>query len=260
MFTLRAVLVQYCLTVLLYLIHSTNAGGYTSEETDEKSKSLYSAVTSILGSTDTTKHHHKHTYGDSQPQPCTSDACGGPDMMRNPAPCIGSTGCPIAGPSPNSMPVSRHPQIGYVGGAYGNQYQQTPGYQGGFYGASYGSNYPQYPSSVPAPVAPQGGQVGGTYGVSIPSQPSSIGYSVPYGSGSNGVYNNHQPSVPYGQANGPYGYQGGRGYSVLDHSLKTKSEYTEVGTHNGPLQQAPNGYGYGSGYGGYMGMYNRPGF
>uniref|UniRef100_A0A1I8NJ78 VM domain-containing protein n=1 Tax=Musca domestica TaxID=7370 RepID=A0A1I8NJ78_MUSDO len=291
------------------LLSSAYAGSYTSEETDEKTKSLYSAVTSILGTSDTSKHHHKHTY-DGGPAPCSNG--GGcpvnvpgfvqPGAALPPPPCSNGGGCSVnvpgfvqpgsappppasscsaAGgcppltktttygngivypsPSPNVIHGAVQPAAGVPAAnghyTYGHGTPAQPPKPAG--GAAYGSyaygGYPQATGPVaPAPIAAPPAQPQPAYGYSGYG-PVPAGYVAPPQGGS-GAYGYHQPAAGHP---GHYGYQGDRGYSVYDHSLKLNSEYTEVGTHNGPLQRANGGYGYGSGFGGYNGLFNRPGF
>ncbi|XP_023300391.2 uncharacterized protein LOC111682630 [Lucilia cuprina] len=230
---------------IVFIIQTANAG-YTSEETDEKSKSLYSAVTSILGTTDSSKHHHKHTYDNP---PCTSSGCSAAL-----SPCYSPTGCP----QPTGQQgynngigymVNPHTNVGSLGhvtpqsfqtGAHGSQlpYQSTS------------DSYIQPGSSNRSPVSHQGGYPSNASPVSHQSGYSSAGYTQPSSVRPYPYWNNNPSN---------YGYQGPRGYSVYDHTLKTNSEYTEVGTHTGPLQHGNTGYGSGYG-GGYNGLFNRPGF
>ncbi|XP_073822452.1 uncharacterized protein [Musca autumnalis] len=289
------------LVLIVSLLTGKANAGYTSEETDEKSKYIHSAVTSILDTTDTSKHHRKHTYDAA---PCSS---GGGCAVNVPGfilpastPCSSPSGCPpltktttygngIVYPSPSPNVV--HGSIGVPQpppppSAAGYRHYTTghgtpiaslpppppppgvPAYGGYVYG-----HYPPQPTGQGAvPPPPQAGY-GYSYGVPTGPAPPSLQAGYGYGyAGPTAPAAPPSPQAAYGTvpvgtpphgANGAYGYHhypGGRGHSVHNHSLKTKSEYTEVGTHSGPLQQANGGYGYGSGYGGYNGMFNRPGF
>ncbi|XP_065364390.1 uncharacterized protein Elal [Calliphora vicina] len=243
------------LAVSLFVIQTTNAG-YTSEETDEKSKSLYSAVTSILGSTESSKHHQKHIY-DSPP--CASGGCSGAL-----SPCNSATGCshPTGAVYNSGIGYSANQGVHSAPSVYTN---------GGYAPSSEHVNLPAVPPPShaaahrsPLPYqAPSGIYVPTVSGNGSPYRPPISTVSHQGGYASTGYTNPGSPApYPHWNSNpSQYGYHGPRGYSVYDHSLKTNSEYTEVGTHTGPLQQANNGYGYGSGYGGgYNGLFNRPGF
>lgn len=245
------------LIVCIFLIQITNAG-YTSEEIDENSKSLYKAETSILASTENNKHQHRRTY--SGP-PCVSGGCSGVS-----SPCASPMGCsqPAGAVYNNGIGYSVNPAPTTVANGYGG------GYSTGH------TNLPPAPyMGTPAytqPIPYQGstgiygppvhnGQPSTTNGAAYRSpslpQPSHSGYASA-GYSQPGVV----PPAPYAHWNSHpshYGYQGPRGYSVYDHSLKLNTEYTEVGTHTGPLQQSGSGYGSGFG-GGYNGLFNRPGF
>uniref|UniRef100_A0A1I8P6V2 VM domain-containing protein n=1 Tax=Stomoxys calcitrans TaxID=35570 RepID=A0A1I8P6V2_STOCA len=143
------------------------------------------------------------------------------------------------------------------------KYPSFPGYYplpSGYPPPPYGymGHYGTLPETQPPPPSQASFVHGGQVGTYVPPQPAGTyvppqllpAASSPPGAATD--YKYRTPSqVHFGQPE--------RGYSVLNHSLKTKSDYTEVGSHTGPLQQA-GGNGYGSGYGGYMGMYNRPGF
>ncbi|XP_037810968.1 uncharacterized protein LOC119603133 [Lucilia sericata] len=236
----------------LIIIQTANAG-YTSEETDEKSKSLYSAVTSILGTTDSSKHHHKHTYD--------SPACASGGCSATLSPCYSSTGCTqptgqkgyssgigyMANPHTNVASFGHVTPQSFQTGSHGSQlpYQTTSD--------SYiPTGYIQPGSSNGSPVSHQGGYPSNGSPFSHQASYPSAGYPQPTSVGPYPYWNNN-PNPSH------YGYQGPRGYSVYDHSLKTNSEYTETGTHTGPLQHGNNGYG--TGYGGsYNGLFNRPGF
>ncbi|XP_061387691.1 uncharacterized protein LOC133322745 [Musca vetustissima] len=293
---MRIVFLSVVLVFVSVLAGTTNAR-YTSEETDEKSKSLYSAVTSILDTSETSKHHRKHTY-DAAPSPCSGGTGGCPINVPGfvaPSPCSNAQGCPplaksvshgnsivYPSPSPNvvhgssgpslpspgygqynyghAAPASSLPPSGPAYGAYGyGVYPPATGYvgvqpptqpvpQATGYASAHPPTHPVPSTTHSLPPPPSGGYGYSGYGSGAPpSQPAN-----------GGAYGGHYSP---GAHPGPYGYQGNRGYSVYNHSLKTNSEYTEVGSHTGPLQQAPGGYGYGSGYGGgYNGMFNRPGF
>lgn len=258
---------------LSLVVYATNAG-YASEEINEKSNSEFREVTSISGSKDSSRHHRVRTYDGA---PCLSGGCkltNEPTMVGVFNPCFSATGC-----SPSQQ---NHP--GYIGGGYtmGPPYMNNG--SGGKITDSHG-NYNQAdanryrtrdPCSSPSGCPP-----------SQPGQPSYVGGGYPSGtsyisngngggqiSGGHGNFNQPSPQNSYNQPinqpsaypywNGNYnnnGYQGPRGYSAYNHSLKVNSEYTETGSHTGPLQQQRPGYGYGSGYGGgYNGLFNRPGF
>ncbi|XP_073820485.1 uncharacterized protein isoform X1 [Musca autumnalis] len=299
------------LVLIVSLLTDKADAGYTSEETDEKSKSIHSAVTSILDTTDISKHHRKHTY---DAPPCSSGggcAVNGPGfILPASTPCSSPSGCPpltktttygngivYPSPSPNvvhgsigvpqpppsaagyqhytghgtpiaSLPPPPPPGVPAYGGYVYGHYPPQPTGQGAVpprpqAGYGYGYGVP----TGPAPPSPQAGYgygyAGPTGPAAPPPQPAGYGYGYAGRTGpaaphaANGAYGYHP--YPAGQA-GHYDHEGGRGHSIHNHSLKTKSEYTEVGTHTGPLQQANGGYGYGSGYGGYNGMFNRPGF
>ena len=222
------IIYRNCMLLILAfsVIHTTKAS-YTSEETDEKSKSVYSAVTSILGSTDSSRHHRARTYDGS---PCIPSGCklnNELNMVTVSNPCSSSTDC--------SSPQQGH-----------NSYVGSGGYPVGYPYMNNGNG-----AQIPKGHNPSDANI---YRATIPIyQPLQYGYNQPINSAPypywNGNYNHHNS------------YQVPRGHSVHGHSLKVNSEYTETGTHTGSFQQPRPGYGYGSGYNsGYNGLFNRPGF
>ncbi|KAM7362768.1 uncharacterized protein ACRADG_013323 [Cochliomyia hominivorax] len=241
------------IVVCIFTISTTEAGGYTSEEIDEQSKSLYRAESSILASTENNKHQHKHTYYGS---PCASGGCSG---VFNP--CSNPTGCPQPSASVFNNGQSINSGIpSPVVGIYAN---------GGYdVGQSMNSGHGHVATPPQTPYAGVSG-----YAPPLPHQVSNTGYSAGNNIQPSSVNKppTHQPlqvgysgytPQPYAHWNSPpshFGYQGPRGYSVYDHSLKLNTEYTETGSHTGSLQRGNNGYGSGYG-GGYNGLFNRPGF
>ena len=220
---------RHCvLLILAFSVVHTIKASYTSEETDEKTKSVYSAVTSISDSTDTSRHHRVRTFNGS---PCMHSGCkfnNEPNMVAVSNPCSSSTGC--------SFPQQGH-----------NSYVNSGGYP---VGHSYTNNG-------------NGGQIAKGY-----NQPEANIYrtSMPIYQPPQHSFNQHINPAPYPYWNGNHNHhnqdhQGSRGHSVHDHSLRVNSEYTEAGTHTGSFQQPSPGYGYGSGYSsGYNGLFNRPVF